>query len=518
MLANEKIIVGIVAVVAVIGLFVMMGGVSSNDLTGQAISQMECLHQAEKMYNQRVITKPEYKKAVTECHSMKNVPVREEEKKEEERKEEEKSVPLPPPPQVPVSAKSTLPSSISTATTGPYYERDVCVGHTSLNECVGQIFVLSTGVQVEILYVSTFADLISFQDVATGITYSGFSYVDKVETNFRIPTLGDFSLVINEASYEIEFIDLTITCIDWDENLDYETASYITNPVMFSREDDICTSGTMLKEMRCPYPNEPVLSAFQIEDCSLHGMVCDAGACVQVLPDLVPHSASAVATSGSVVVDPNGNVVLTSSGQIISLSYFYFDLSCAIENSGVDIALGTSVNQCRFANSVGNPLSVPFSAPISLNLAVGDVLSWSGSLGLYSPTSSTMLISFLEEVYATGFGTLYVNVDVDNHPQQNIDENDETNNNDNIAVVVDGSAITFEVTECTVNADCGSLEICNSVYQCETVECLTNTDCASTCYCGGNYACLEDIDTVLYTTETGYDVVSTETYLCGETP
>ena len=38
MLANEKIVVGIVAVVAVMGLFVMLGGgFSSNDITGQAI-------------------------------------------------------------------------------------------------------------------------------------------------------------------------------------------------------------------------------------------------------------------------------------------------------------------------------------------------------------------------------------------------------------------------------------------------------------------------------------------------
>jgi hypothetical protein len=41
MLANENIVIGIVAVVAVLGLFVMMGGVPSNDLTGQAIGD-EC--------------------------------------------------------------------------------------------------------------------------------------------------------------------------------------------------------------------------------------------------------------------------------------------------------------------------------------------------------------------------------------------------------------------------------------------------------------------------------------------
>jgi hypothetical protein len=307
--------------------------------------------------------------------------------------------------------------------------------------------------------------------VSSSVSFDDLPYADGSETDFSPETLGRFSLTINEALAEVEFTDLTITCIDWDGGLDYQTESYTTHPAMLNTKYyDTCISEIMLEERRCPDVGEPVITPFETYDCSSMNMFCNDNACQYecvedtdcvsgevcnavnecevvaelLLPDLVGGTSTfAVELSGLVTYSSSQPWIIDSSAVTITTT-------CGVTNIGTANAVGSVTTNCNLTNSSSpySYLMTDSSDVRTLNLPPGGSYDWTWSALASSFTTPALneLNQLLYFVDAVSWYVPTLQVSGFTDYGNNIAELDETNNEWGTSVTLDTSGLSFVVT------------------------------------------------------------------------
>jgi hypothetical protein len=227
-----------------------------------------------------------------------------------------------------------------------------------------------------------------------------------------------------------------------------------------------------LTEIYCDETSGAILH--ELIDCE-YGCNDDADACLEEeqLPNLLPDM-----DSSELVI--SGDVYVNADGEVGGFDLEFF-LECVVQNEGPGSASGKSYNTCSLSDGSTVASSIKASSTQTLSLAMGDSYSISGTKsydlegGETVFTTAEIILDILQAMYdETSEPSAYFNIDY--ATTSYIDEEDETDNQQHVAVPVDDSSITWSEVECFSDDDCSSDCACETDYVCYETETTTSGD------------------------------------------